>query len=72
MLELHELITNTMKERGLTQGQLAAAIGVSRQTLSSWLHGHCFPSIETIKRLRITDELWVMEFASSLLSIRIA
>jgi transcriptional regulator with XRE-family HTH domain len=36
---------------GTTQGQLAAEIGVTRQTVSNWLTGRTFPSGLELRKL---------------------
>lgn len=38
-------------ERGLSQGQLAALIGVSQPQVSRWEAGHHLPTVETLVRL---------------------
>ena len=38
-------------ERGLTQQQLADALGVNKQTVCEWEHGRTFPRIDTLRKL---------------------
>lgn len=48
-------------ERGLSQGDVSAAAGVSQQTLSALEHGHREPSAETAKALADFYEVPVAE-----------
>lgn len=48
---LGQRIRNARKAKGMTQEQLAAALYVSRQTISSWENGRSEPDYETLMRL---------------------
>lgn len=51
MQPLNQRISNARKARNMTQEQLAAAMNVSRQTVSHWENGRVQPDAETQKRL---------------------
>ena len=51
MDRLREYMTN----RGLTQAELAALLGVSQPTVSDWLNGNALPS--TKKLLKISKKI---------------
>ena len=44
-------LKQVLDEKGLTQAELAHAIGVSEMTVSAWTTGRRFPSIETLDRI---------------------
>ena len=46
-----KLIAKLRQERGLTQQQLAAIIGVSHQAVSKWESGAALPDIQTMMEL---------------------
>ena len=46
-MELGSLICSRRKARGLTQEQLAEAVGVARQTVSKWETGETAPRKKT-------------------------
>ena len=46
MSRIQNGVRELREERGWTQGQLANAIGVSRQSINSIERGHCVPSLE--------------------------
>ena len=50
-MELGSLICSRRKERGLTQEQLAEAVGVARQTVSKWETGETVPDAESLGKL---------------------
>lgn len=61
-MHLQETIYRLRKERGLSQEQLAQALGVSRQAVSKWESGGAIPDVEKIVLLSelfcvTTDEL---------------
>jgi transcriptional regulator with XRE-family HTH domain len=41
-----------MKRMGITQGDLADAIGVTQVTVSRWFNGHRRPSVETCFKVK--------------------
>lgn len=50
-LKLNETISFYRKKQGLTQEQLAQALGVTNQSVSKWESGHCYPDITFIPQL---------------------
>ena len=50
-MELGRLICSRRKARGLTQEQLAEAVGVARQTVSKWETGETVPDAESLGKL---------------------
>ena len=50
-MELGSLICSRRKARGLTQEQLAEAVGVARQTASKWETGETVPDAESLGKL---------------------
>lgn len=58
-------ISTLRKEQGMTQQQLADAIGVSNKTISKWECGLGFPDINTIKPLADVLEVSVLEIMQS-------
>lgn len=51
MIGLDERIRNLRKERGMTQDDLAEALGVSRQTVYKWETGRTLPDVNRLKQL---------------------
>jgi len=47
-----EKIKELREERGISQAQLAQAIGIRQQTISQYENGITQPDIQTIKKLR--------------------
>lgn len=58
---MKNLIEQMRKERGMTQQQLAASVGVSRQTIISLENGKYSPSIELAFRLARLFQLSIEE-----------
>lgn len=55
-----ELIRKARKEAGLDQAQLAALVGVRRETVCSWETNHSEPSARQVKRIeKATGALWL-------------
>lgn len=50
-LKLNETISSYRKKQGLTQEQLAQALGVTNQSVSKWESGQCCPDITLIPQL---------------------
>lgn len=50
-MKLEQKLTCMRKEQGLTQAELAEALGVSRQAVSRWEGGQSFPSMENLSCL---------------------
>ena len=46
-----EQLLNDRKAAGMTQEQLADAVHVARNTISSWEHGRTQPDLETLRLL---------------------
>lgn len=69
-LKLNEIISYYRKKQGLTQEQLAQALGVTNQSVSKWESGQCCPDISLIPQLAdifgITiDELFGKELSKT-------
>ena len=45
---IHEKIKQYRKDHGLTQGELAALLCVSPQTISKWERKDCYPDISVL------------------------
>lgn len=50
-MDLAELVCTTRTEAGLTQTQLAAAMGTSQSAIAAWENGARTPGIEALERL---------------------
>ena len=50
-MEFHEKLQELRKQRGMTQGELAAALYVSRTAVSKWESGRGYPSIDSLKAI---------------------
>ena len=48
---LAERLGARRRERGLTQGQVAVRLGISRQAVSKWEHGQSAPDLDNLARL---------------------
>ena len=57
--EFGEYIYNLRKQKGLSQAELGALVGVSNKAVSKWETGHGFPDVSTISTL--ADVLGVSE-----------
>ncbi len=44
-------VVRALRERGLTQGELARRAGIARETLSRWESGAQHPSLESLDRI---------------------
>lgn len=49
------------KSAGLTQTELAAAVGTTRQSISMWEAGECWPSAEWLPRLAMACRCEIIE-----------
>lgn len=47
-MELHETLTRLRTERGLSQMELGAQLGMSRQAISKWESGASVPTVENL------------------------
>ena len=63
------LINETLKDHNFNQKDMAAAMGISRQSLNYWRNGQAIPKYETIAQLRRSRALWVRDFAVRLTMI---
>ena len=50
-IKLHEQISFLRKQKGLTQEQLANALGVTNQSVSKWESGQCCPDIQLLPNI---------------------
>jgi len=50
-MDLAELVYNTRAEAGLTQNQLAAAMGTSQSAIAAWENGARTPGVDALERL---------------------
>lgn len=50
-MKLNEQIAFLRKEKGITQEELANALGVSNQAVSKWENGQCCPDIELLPEI---------------------
>ena len=60
-MEWKEILPILRKERGLTQAELAAALGISRQAVSKWEKGQAIPSADNLLALSRVYEMTVEE-----------
>ena len=51
IMEFNEKLQELRKQKGLTQEELAAALFVSRPTISKWESGRGYPSIDSLKAI---------------------
>lgn len=56
-MAIGDVIAQARQERGLTQGQLAQRLFVTRQAVSRWENGETTPNIDMVKLLAITLEV---------------
>jgi len=52
-VDIGNIIYTKRKEKGLSQEQLAEAIGVARQTVSKWETSETLPDVESLQKLAI-------------------
>lgn len=50
-LKINEQITSFRKQKGVTQEELARALGVTNQAVSKWESGQCCPDIQLLPQL---------------------
>lgn len=50
-MDLAELVYATRTEAGLTQNQLAAAMGTSQSAIAAWENGARIPGVDALERL---------------------
>ena len=60
-IKLHEQIPFLRKQKGLTQEQLANALGVTNQSVSKWESGQCCPDIQLLPAIAELFEVSVDE-----------
>ena len=52
MTSVIAILKNFMQAQQITQRELAARLGVSENTVSSWVHGRFLPTLEQMKALK--------------------
>lgn len=62
--EFGNKISKLMRERGITQENLAKAIGVSRQTVNSYTNGKCLPMDTVMQKIADFFEMTVDELTN--------
>lgn len=60
-MKLNENIAKLRKEKGITQEELAVAVGVTNQTVSKWESGRCCPNIDLLPSLASYFEISIDE-----------
>ena len=60
-IKIHEQIAFLRKQKGLTQEELAQALGVTNQAVSKWESGQCCPDIQLLPELARHFEVSVDE-----------
>ena len=50
-MKINEQIATLRKQKGITQGELAQALGVTNQSVSKWESGQCCPDIQLLPEL---------------------
>lgn len=50
-MKINEQIATLRKQKGVTQGELASALGVTNQSVSKWESGQCCPDIQLIPEI---------------------
>ena len=60
-IKIHEQIAFLRKQKGLTQEELAKALGVTNQAVSKWESGACCPDIQLLPELAKLFEVTVDE-----------
>lgn len=65
IMEFHEKLQQLRKQTGLTQGQLAEKLYVSRAAVSKWESGRGYPNIESLKMIAAFYSVTVDELLSS-------
>ena len=60
-IKLHEQIAFLRKQKGLTQEQLANALGVTNQSVSKWESGQCCPDLQLLPAIAKLFEVSVDE-----------
>lgn len=66
-MKFSENLKNELKWQGITQVELAKALGVSKNNITEWLKGRCCPTLKVFYKLcyvlRVSaDELLGIEF----------
>ncbi len=60
-IKIHEQISFLRKQKGLTQEELAKALGVTNQAVSKWESGQCCPDIQLLPEIAKLFEVTVDE-----------
>lgn len=58
-MKIHEHIAALRKQKGLTQEELASALGVTNQAVSKWESAQCCPDIQLLPQLAALLEVSV-------------
>ena len=64
-IKIHEQIAFLRKQKGMTQEELAKALGVTNQAVSKWESGQCCPDIQLLPELARLFEVSVDELLGS-------
>ncbi len=64
-IKIHEQIAFLRKQKGMTQEELAQALGVTNQAVSKWESGQCCPDIQLLPELANLFEVTVDELLGS-------
>ncbi len=65
-MKIQEQIAFLRKQKGLTQEELAQALGVTNQAVSKWESGQCCPDIQLLPELAKLFEVTVEETKQAL------
>lgn len=63
MVGFTERLTEAIREKGITQAQLAERVGVGRSLVHGWTHGRCVPKTDNLQRIALVlnvSEAWLM------------
>ena len=60
-MKINEQIATLRKSRGITQEELAVAVGVTNQSVSKWESGQCCPDIQLLPVLASFFEISIDE-----------
>jgi len=69
MSKIREQIMAARQAQGVSQQEMADALGVSRVTVSNWETGKVEPSIASLQSWQHSNTQWVADLAGSILDI---